>query len=144
MSIATARRMSAFVEAAILWVVEGLSRPTSSFRMSGSNALGPGGMRVTVTTSWPYGVPSTMGHSIESFNDMASDYWQHNKRRMLPVQDWYGNYTAEPVTDPIGAHRVIRGGSWNDPAQRIRPPPIDPLRIWGTNWVRFLGSRTDT
>lgn len=25
-----------------------------------------------------------MGHSIGWFNDMASDYWQHNKRRMLP------------------------------------------------------------
>ena len=76
--------MSTFVEAAIRWVAEGLSQPTSSFLMFGLNALGPGDMQVTVTTSWPYGVPSTMGHSIESFNDMASDYWQHNKRRMLP------------------------------------------------------------
>src|SRR5687768_8406431 len=86
MSIVTAQRMSAFVEAAIRWVAEGLSQPTSSFLMFGLNALGPGGMRVTVTTSWPYGVPSTMGHSIGWFNDMASDYWQHNKRRMLPLR----------------------------------------------------------
>jgi formylglycine-generating enzyme required for sulfatase activity len=32
------------------------------------------------------------------------------------VQDWYGTYTAEPVTDPqgpaSGSYRVIRGGSW--------------------------------
>jgi formylglycine-generating enzyme required for sulfatase activity len=32
------------------------------------------------------------------------------------VQDWYGEYTAEPVTDPqgptSGSLRVLRGGGW--------------------------------
>ena len=32
------------------------------------------------------------------------------------VQDWYGEYAAEPVTDPqgpaSGSYRVLRGGSW--------------------------------
>jgi formylglycine-generating enzyme required for sulfatase activity len=40
------------------------------------------------------------------------------------VQDWYGNYTADSATDPIGpttgASRVIRGGYWGGPAQVVR------------------------
>jgi formylglycine-generating enzyme required for sulfatase activity len=40
------------------------------------------------------------------------------------VQDWYGKYAREPVTDPhgpaSGSHRVLRGGSWNADAGRCR------------------------
>jgi formylglycine-generating enzyme required for sulfatase activity len=40
------------------------------------------------------------------------------------VQDWYGTYTAEPVTDPqgpaSGSIRVIRGGGWLNDAGRCR------------------------
>ena len=49
------------------------------------------------------------------------------------VQDWYGKYTAEPVTDPQGplrrgSDRVIRGGGWghdagNRSADRSRGAP---------------------
>lgn len=40
------------------------------------------------------------------------------------VWDYYGDYGAEPLTDPIGAEtgtlRVYRGGGWNDFAKNMR------------------------
>jgi formylglycine-generating enzyme required for sulfatase activity len=40
------------------------------------------------------------------------------------VQDWYGRYTGEAVTDPQGAatgtHRMRRGGAWNSTAEVCR------------------------
>lgn len=38
--------------------------------------------------------------------------------------DWYSTYTEDPQTDPVGpstgAHKVFRGGSWNDKAANCR------------------------
>lgn len=50
--------------------------------------------------------------------DMSGNVWEM-------CQDWYYDYTAEPVTNPVGeeynqGYKVFRGGSWNTNAQQAR------------------------
>jgi formylglycine-generating enzyme required for sulfatase activity len=56
--------------------------------------------------------------------DMYGNVWEW-------VQDWYGEYTAEPVTDPqgpaAGSVRVIRGGSWDSDARNCRSAGRAPI-----------------
>jgi formylglycine-generating enzyme required for sulfatase activity len=68
--------------------------------------------------------------------DMHGDVWEW-------VQDWYGGYTAEPVTDPIGPttsfSRIIRGGSWYGSAQHARS--ASRLRTSPSDRSAFIGFR---
>ena len=81
--------------------------------------------------------------------DMHGNVWEW-------VQDWYGKYTAEPVTDPqgpvSGSGRVIRGGGWFNVAgycrsayrSRIAPGRSNFLESVATMLVRVITLRFDS
>ena len=59
------------------------------------------------------------------------------------VQDWYGTYTTEPVTDPqgpaSGSLRISRGGGWNGGAWYCRS--VYRYRLAPGNRLSYLGFR---
>ena len=69
--------------------------------------------------------------------DMSGNVWEL-------CHDWYGDYSSASQTNPAGpdsgSRRVIRGGSWSDPAARVR---VSSARYNSTPSERngFLGFR---
>jgi formylglycine-generating enzyme required for sulfatase activity len=68
--------------------------------------------------------------------DMHGNVWEW-------VQDWYGTYTTEPVTDPQGPAsgllRISRGGGWQFTAWYCRS--VYRYRLVPDNRMAFLGFR---
>jgi len=67
-------------------------------------------------TTWPV-CSKPAGNSAQGLCDLVGNVWEW-------VADWYGSYSAEAVSDPVGpgsgSRRVDRGGSWGSPARDLR------------------------
>jgi uncharacterized protein (TIGR02996 family) len=67
--------------------------------------------------AWFYDNAGKQTHPVETKLPNPWGLWHMSGNVWEWCADWYGDYPAEEVTDPLGvsggADRVIRGGSWN-------------------------------
>jgi len=90
--------------------------------------------RAGARTSYGYGSDASLLGGFGWFQDNSGKH-VHPPKKLRPSQrglfdlpgnlfewthDWYSDYKAEAITDPLGpkrgSYRVYRGGSWNDAA----------------------------
>lgn len=87
-------------------LTKGMANFNWTMELLSDGSMGTGNAASTGTLAVGSYLPNAYG-----LYDMHGNVWEW-------CADWYGAYTADAVTDPVGAdsgtYRVFRGGSWND------------------------------
>jgi formylglycine-generating enzyme required for sulfatase activity len=87
---------------------------------------------------WYYDNSGSTTHPVGQLTPNAWGLYDMHGNVLEWVQDWYGAYTPEPVTDPqgptSGSLRVLRGGSWGNVAWYCR----SAARGYGAPGGRFV------
>ena len=136
------------------WSSAGYRLPTEA---EWEYAAAGGGLEATATSGppegWVQGSSGGMTRPVATrapdalgLHDMLGNVWEWSN-------DWYGVYSAIPGSDPrgpeSGQYRVLRGGSWYDPAVNVRVtarnwhPPTRRLPMVGFRVARSASPPPD-
>ena len=114
------------------YAAKGGNGSPGNFTYSGSNDPGVVAWYSANSGSRTHEVGKKEPNSLDIY-DMSGNVWEW-------CWDWWGNYTSEEKTDPLGAPsgtgRVIRGGSWGNSSEDVRSVYrynywVDPVNRYG-------------